>query len=173
MNARMRIYLVVFTVLLAVVAVWCVRWMLEERDAARAAAADLVTCHGFQAKITRLRNRPALAEDRERRSAEISGPIERAAREAHIPAEQLVRISPEPARRIGETPYKEKPTRVFLKDVSLTNVVTMVHGLTCGETGLDLKSIRLTAPSRDATAGTWSAELAFTYLIYEPQRTRL
>ena len=114
-----------------------------------------------------------MAAESERGSAEISAPIEGAAKAAGIPADRLVRISPEPARRVGETAYKEKPTRAFLKNVRLKALVATAHALGGPETGLDLKSLRLTAPSRDATEETWSAELLFTYLIYEPQRTPL
>ncbi len=173
MNRRMRFYLVILFVLLAICALWSVRHLTDERAAAQAAARDLADCRRHEERISRLRHRPALAADRERLSAEISAPIERAAKAAGIPTDRLVRISPEPPQRVGETSYKEKPTRVFLKNVSLRKVVTMAHGLMSSEEGLDLESIRLTAPSRDATAGTWSAELVFAYLIYEPQPTRL
>jgi hypothetical protein len=49
----------------------------------------------------------------------------------------------------------------------------MVHDLTRNEEGMGVKSIRLTTSSREATTDLWSAELVFTYLIYEPQKSNL
>ena len=173
MNPRMKIYLVILFGLTGVATFWSLNSMLAERAAAQAAASELEDCHCFEAEIVRLRAKPALAAERERRSAEVTGPIERAAQAAGISADRLVRISPEPAQRVGETAYKEKPTRVFLKNVSLEQVVAMAYGLSRRDEGLGLKSMRLTAPSREATTGLWSAELVFVYLIYEPQHTNL
>ncbi len=173
MTRRMKVYLAVLFGLMAVVAFWSLHGLLAERAAARAAAKDLQDCRRHGVQIDRLRGQPALAAERERLSAEIAAPIERAAKNAGIPPDRLVRISPEPAQRVGETAYKEKPTRVLFKNVSLKQTVAMAHGLIRSEHGLDLKSVRLSAPSRDATAGLWSAELVFVYLIYEPQRTNL
>jgi len=173
MNRRMYVYLSVLVVLLAVCAVWSVGYLADQRAVAREAAKDLTDCRRLADRIQILRHRPAMAADRERQSAELSGPIEQAARDAGIPTDRLVRISPEPARRLGESAYKEKPTRVSLRRVALKNLVTMIHALTDPTTGLDLKSLRLTATSRETPDGTWSAELVFIYLIYEPSGTRL
>jgi hypothetical protein len=167
----MRLHLALLFALLGLCAVWGVRHLADAHAAEAAAARGLADCRRYAERISHLRGRPALAAQQERRSAEISAPIEGAAKEAGIPTDRLLRISPEPARRIGETAYKEKPTRVIIKNVTLRKVVAMAHGLTGGEGELNLKSLRLTAPSPDAVAGTWSAELVFTYLIYEPQRT--
>jgi len=173
MKRRMVIYVAALCVLMTGCAVMALRHLSEARAAAETAAGDLDECQRYAGQIEHLRGRPTMAADRERLSAELSAPIERATREAGIPIDRLVRISPEPSRRVGDTAYKEKPTRVFLKNVRLKDVVEMAHRLTSAEAGLDLKSLRLTAPSRDATEGTWSAELVFTYFIYEPQRTQL
>ena len=173
MTRRMKIQLAVLAVLLALATAWSLGRLLTEQAAACAAARDLADCRKFEADIVRLRVQPTLASERERQSTELAGPIEKAAKEAGIPADRLLRISPEPAQRVAETAYKEKPTRVFLKNVTLQQVVAMVHGLTRNEEGLNLKSIRLTALSREATTNLWSAELILAYLIYEPQKSSL
>lgn len=170
MNRRMKVYIVIIFVLMAFIAAWSTSNLLAARATAMVAARNLEDCRRFEEQILRLRTRPALAAEHERLATEIVGPIEKAARQAGIPAERLIRISPEAAQRVGETAYKEKPTRVFLKNVTLQQVTAMAHGLMASEEGLGLKSLRLTVQSRDATTGTWSAELVFAYLIYEPQR---
>jgi len=173
MNRRMRVYLAIVFGLMAVVTVWSLGQMLNARSAAQGAARDLEDCLKYEDQIARLRARPTLAADRERLAAEIVGPIERAAKAAGVSADRLIRISPEAAQRVCETAYKEKPTRVYLKNVTLQQVVQTVHGLVTAEEGLTLKSVRLTALSRETTTNLWSAELVLAYLIYEPQRTGL
>jgi len=173
MNRRMTIYVVVLYALLALAAGWSVRHLFAERAAARTAAAALAECRGYEKRILRLRGRPAMAAEQERASAEVSAPIEEAAKAAGVPADRLVRISPEPARRLGESPYKEKPTRVFLKNVSMQEIVTVAHRLVGEKHGFDLKSVRLDAADRGEATGRWSAELVFVYLIYDPARSRL
>jgi len=168
----MAIYLAALLVLASAWTTWSLLRLGEARAATRGAARDLADCGRLEGEITRLRARPAAAVDRERRSGEVAGPIEKAAREAGVPVERIARISPEPAERAGETDYNRKPTRVLLKNVTLRQVGRMVHALGAGPAGLDLESVRLTAPSRDATEGTWSAELVFVYLVYEPQGAR-
>jgi hypothetical protein len=173
MTRRMRIYVAVLYVLAALAAVWSLGRMADARDAAAGAARDLADCRRYAGRIERLRTQPALAAERERLSGEVSGPIERAARAAGIPPERLVRISPEPAQRVCDSPYNEKPTRVLLRGVTIREVAAMVHGLAGWDEGLDLKALRLAATSRDAATDTWTAELVFAYLIYEPQQSRL
>ncbi|MBE3068812.1 MAG: hypothetical protein IMZ66_01110 [Planctomycetes bacterium] len=170
---RMRIYLVAVLALAVAWAAWSLTRLAEARAAAEGAAHDLATCRRLEGDILHLRARPATAADRERQSAEVTAPIEKAAREAGLAGDRLVRISPEPAQRVGETEYLEKPTRVLLKNVTLKQLARMAYVLGTPPTGLDLKSVRLTAPSRDASDGTWSAELVFVYLIYEPRQVRL
>lgn len=173
MTLCMAIYLAALLVLAATWAGWGLLRLAGARAAAEGAAHDLADCRRLGQEIGRLRDRPAAASDRERQSAEVTAPIERAAREAGIPAERIARISPEPAEREGESDYNRKPTRVLLKNVTLRQVAHVVHALGAGPAGLGLESVRLTAPSRDATEGTWSAELVFVYLVYEPRGTRL
>jgi hypothetical protein len=168
MNRRKVILLGVLLALLIVTAAWSLSTMIESRDGAQAATLDLKECQRLAGRITLLGQQPTLASDRERQGAEINGPVEKAAQAAGIPADRLIRIVPEPAQRIGDGAYKEKPTRVFLKNVAPRSIATMVQKLTEGDGGLTLSSMRLTAPSRDATENLWTAELVFTYLVYEP-----
>ncbi len=161
-------------VLAALLGLWLggsLRHLAAARGRALAASEDLAECRRLADRIRLLRDRSRLAEDRERVPEQTTGRIEAAAKSAGISAARLVRISPEPARRVGETAYKEKPTRVLLRKVTLKQLVAMVHGLTRGEGMLRAKSLRLTAPSRNATDDLWDAELVLVYLIYEPPPT--
>ena len=172
MNRRRAILTGLCIALLAVTAAWSLSVMLQSRADARTAVEDLRECQRLVGRIAALGQQPTLASDRERLAAEINGPVEQAAQAAGIPADRLIRIVPEPAQRIGDGAYKEKPTRVFLKNVAPRSLAAMVQRLTRGDGGLALTSLRLTAPSRDATENLWTAELVFTYLVYEPLQSR-
>ena len=142
--------------------------LAESRERAAVAAADLEDCARCAEKIEAYRGRPNLASDHQKLDAEIHGLVERSAKGAGLDIQRLVRISHEPPQRFLDTAYKEKPTLVSLKDVTLQQLVTILYGLT-GEQGLLAKSLRLSAPSVDDAGQQWSAELVLTYLIYDPQ----
>jgi len=148
--------------------------MAANRAAALAGGEQLRACHACAAGIELLGRRPALVADREQRTAETAALVEKAAASAGIPPQQLLRISPEPPQRLGESPYKEKPTCLALRGVSMEQVVKLAHALETAETGLNTKSIRLTLNKNDAkgSADTWSAEIVLSYLIYEPKTAK-
>jgi len=173
MTRRMSIYSAALLILAFTWTGWSLLQLLDTRAAAQVAAGDLADCLRWEGEITRLRTQPATATDRTLQKTELAAPIEKAAHEAGIPSGRLMLINPEQAQRLDETDYKKIPWRVDLKNVTLKQVAQMVHAITTGPAGLDLESIRLTAPSRDATEGTWSAELVFVYLVYEPYETKL
>lgn len=154
---------------LAALAIWSGARLRSARQAALAAAEDVAACQQIAARIAVLRDRPAVAGVQERASAETATRVERAAAAAHITASRsLVSISPEPPRRLGETAYKEAPTQVLLRDVTLRQLVTFLSAV-CGEgSGLRPKLLRLSAPRAEAV-DTWSAEVTLCDLIYSPR----
>ena len=172
MNRRKTVLVGVLLALLVLLAGWSLSVMLQARAEAQEAARGLADCHRLAARIAALSQLPTLASDRERLGAELSARLEQAAQAAGIPTDRLIRIAPEPAQRVGDSAYKEKPTRVIVKNVGLAPLVAMIHRVTQAEGGWSLGSLRLTAPSRDATENLWTAELIFTYLVYEPLPTR-
>ncbi len=171
MRRRMTILLGLLAALLAVTAVWCCGRMAARRRAATQARDDLAACRQMADLITDLGRRQAVAEERERQSSEVAGPIEQAAREAGVAAGQIVRINPAPPRRIEGTAYKEKPTQVFLKRVPLKAIVATLHTLSQADQPLHPSAIRLTAPNREDTGSQWDAEVVLTYLVYDPVQT--
>jgi len=151
---------------------WSYGYMADRRAAAIVARADLEDSLRDGARIDAIRNRPALAADRERLVSETTALIERAAGAAGIPPDQLVRITPEPPQRLGDSVYKEKPTQVTLKSVSLQQLVTLTHHLVSPSQGLHAKSLRITSLGTEGAAASWAADLVVTYLIYEPPHSR-
>jgi hypothetical protein len=105
-------------------------------------------------------------------AAEITQMIDAASQKAKIAPAKLVRITPNPPRRVGESVYKEKPTQILLKEVTLSQVVEMLYDLSQGENPLIPKSIRLTTPRNQDTGNLWDGEIVLTYLIYDPPETK-
>ncbi len=157
--------------LLALLLLWMlylgVGQLTYQKHRAVQAAEDLLDCTLMADKIKTLRSRPTLATERERLSDEITGLVERAAQSAGLGAD-IVRISHEPAQRIGDSVYREKPTRVTVRKSRLRQLVTMLHTLTRGDHGLRTQTLRLSPNRPDDNADSWDAEFVVTYLIYDP-----
>ncbi len=139
-----------------------------ERAAAAAAGEDLAACRRLAHRIEELSGGPRLATEHERLSSETTHLIEKSARSAGLTGGQLVSIRPQPAQRLAETVYKEKPTRVILRRVALESVVRLMHNLVTAEQCLNVKSIQLTAAGTQTSPGRWDADVVVTYLIYDP-----
>ncbi len=163
-----RTHYVLGVVCLAALAVLAVRAWGALRDAradAMAAGEELAWCRQAVATLQAARGADVIAGDAA--AGDIIGRISTAASAAGIEADQVVRISPDSPSRLADTPYKEKPTAISLRQVSLPALTTFIHHLLTREAGLSAKSIHLTSPS-EAPAGTWNAEVVVTSLLYEP-----
>ena len=170
MSRRMIILSILLAILVCVAAVWAYGFMTSERAGALSAGADLRECLKMSAEIERIRRQPALAAEREQIAAETTGAIERAAKAAGIDPKQIIRITPGTPQRVGDTVYKEKPTHVLLKDVTLQQLVMLLHGVATSPQSLQTRSVRIAAPRKEDTGGVWTAEIIVSYLIYEPLR---
>ncbi|MFA6135161.1 MAG: hypothetical protein WC869_14200 [Phycisphaerae bacterium] len=172
MKSRAKLLTLLLASVLGVTAIWSYGQMASRREAALAAREDLHECRSTAARIETLRKRPAMAADRERQSGETASAIEMAAQSAGIASEQLLRISPEPPQRLGDSAYKEKPIAVTLRNIRLDQLVKMTFALESGELGLNTRNIRLNAAEATDGSGLWSADVVMTYLIYEPQTAK-
>lgn len=157
----------ILAALLLVAVAWSYSAFDGYRRAALAAQSDYNYCQRDSARIAACRRQPAVAAEQEQLDGQTLGMIEAAAKAANIPAEKLLRITPASAQRVGETDYREKPTQVTLRGVPLEQVVSMMHQLATGEPGLNAKSIQLT-PAAPDSVDSWTAEIVFSYLIYDP-----
>lgn len=167
----MIVLMAVLLGLLCIIMLWCYGYMADQRTAAMQARTDFEQCQRCAIKIKALKQRPKIASEHERLHAETTSLIEQAAKTAGVPASSLIRITPEPARRLGDTVYREKPTQILLKKVTLKQIVTLVHAIVNAKQKLHANFIRITAPRAEDTNDLWTAELVVTYLIYEPAKT--
>jgi hypothetical protein len=165
---------VVGVALLVVVAVSGLR-LKESRASAIQATANLEKCRQLSAQIAALSERPVHASLGETASAIFVRRVEESASKAQIEPAKLMRIDPQPARRIGDTSYLEQPTFVDLKQVTLAQLVTFLEECTAGDTKLTVTALRLTAPRENlptADSESWSVEVTLTQLVFSPQSER-
>lgn len=160
---------VLLSALLVFTTAWSYGRLSDSRANAAIAAQELSECRALAEGIKQLSHKPTLAAENEIATGQLAQRIESAARSASLPVESIIRLSPEPARRVGRSPYEEKPTRLHLRSVQLSQLLPFMHALTDTQGGLRIKTIRLSAPREDAATELWNADLTLTYLIYAPQ----
>ncbi len=170
MNRRMKMLLAATAALLLLVMMFSMRSVTRMKQAALGAEQDFNECQELAAKLQAIGSKPRLAAQHEQVVDELTGALEKAARSAGVMPDSIATISPQPARRLGDTVYKEKPTQVLLRKITLKQLSEMAYSLLSGNTGLHVRSIRLSAPRHDDTGGLWTAELVVTYMLYDPPR---
>jgi type II secretory pathway pseudopilin PulG len=166
-SRRLIIEVALLVGLLVAAALWSYGRMVNQHEAAIAANADLAACRNMAKQFKSLGRRTTPTEDLQHLEAETTSRIEQAAKDAGIGG-GLELINPESTRRLADSAYKTKPTRVILKDVTLGQLVAFLHPLIADPGGLNATFIRLTAPRPDDTTDTWSAQVILTYLLYDP-----
>jgi hypothetical protein len=142
--------------------------LIESRRAATDAAASLAECRRLASRIGAQRgaSSPA-AVGREPQQADVVRRIESAAKSADVPPGAIERIEPLAARRVGDSPAREKPTAVMLRGVTLRQTFTFLHAIAGSGTrgGLQLRQVHLAAPNPDEAGDAWSVEGTVTYPV--------
>ncbi len=167
MNPRFLKYAVCILVPVMAIAL-SYNFMSGKKNAAYNAKLGLQRCEQIADNMKNLQQQPHLAADREHHDTETTSLIEQAANSAGINPAGIVRITPQPPRRITKTSYKEKNTAVVLKQITLEKLVNMMTSLRSKTDDLKLKSITLIAPNPKDTNRDWNVELVLSYLIYDP-----
>jgi hypothetical protein len=168
MTRRSGVLVIILACLLVAASLYCYLHMVEQAAAADAARLELQTCREMAQAIRQRRSRPAAISSSEPLANETIGLIERHAQAAGIPPASLIRISPDPHRRVDDSAYKEKPTQIFLRAVTIEQLIQLVHGIDSEVGGLSAQAIRLSAPRADDTGALWNAEVTVAYLFYDP-----
>jgi hypothetical protein len=167
-NRRLILWIAVLVGALATLDVWGYCTMTAARQRAIRANQDAETCNQLAARILTLESKPAIAAGKEQAQQELSRRIELAARSIGIAGDNLASIEPDPAIRIADTAYLEKPTTVQLREITLSQLAGLLCELSGDGTGLRIKSLRLTCPPQKQDGDLWSAEFTVIYLIYAP-----
>jgi acetolactate synthase small subunit len=167
MDRRLIILLSLLTVLLGGMAAWSWSYLAHERHSALEARQDLQRGRQMVQQIQELSKQPAVVREREQLQTETIALVESAARLSGLSDRSVRQYAHEKAARVGDTPYKEANTRVTLRNVTMHQLVRMIHKL-METTALQARSVRLSAPRQDEVGDQWNVDLVLSYLIYEP-----
>lgn len=142
----------------------------EARRSAQSAAEALADCRRLAAQIEHMRRAPRRAAASMSNTAELASRVEEAARGAGIAPAAVLRIEPEPGRRVGDSAYRSQATRVELDGVSLRGLITFLDRLRSGSDRLEAERLRLSAPrgAVEAQDEPWRAEVVLTQLVFAP-----
>ncbi|MEM9420562.1 MAG: hypothetical protein AAGA25_16160 [Planctomycetota bacterium] len=142
----------------------------------------------YAKQINEAEKSPSRISNTEMEVALLARLVEQAADEASIDRHALDRIWPQPARRIGDSPYQRKTTQLVVRNVSLQQVITFLHELIQAESALSVDQLRLSAPPGSlptlppsligqststltqayAEDEFWTLEASVSHLLYQP-----
>lgn len=157
------------TLSLLSLAVWSYGWMREQKVAAHHAMADLRACQRLAAEIVALRRVPTIASTETMGVKELGDRIEQASSRARLDLSTLEGTFPQTARRLGDSPYLQKPTQLAFRGVTLSQIAAFLYHIG-QDASLTVSQLRLSTPRGKAAAHTWDAQATLTYLIYSPPK---
>ncbi len=147
---------------------WSYATLAASHEAAVAATDDRAVCQRLTSGIQQLRQGRSASGSQPQQLNELVRHLERAAASAQIPIASLMRIWPQPDRRVGKSTYVQKATQVLLHSVTLKQIVTFLHAATGADQGLRVGDVRLTAPQGSDSGSAWNAEITVAYLVDAP-----
>lgn len=166
-----RCFVVAAPLCLALLVVSGTAWHAR-RVAAHQSRLDLERCRQLAAEIRALRAAPHTALAARQSEQQLLLAIERAAQEAEIPDAELLRITPQRARRLGRSAQVQQPTSVEIRQLTLGQLARFLAAPSLAATGLEATSIRLAAPRVPPGASEtekWTCESILTYLVFSPE----
>ena len=167
---RKTISCIVGLVLCLTVAVfWSYGRLRHSYAAATMAATDLTACRRMVQRMRNLDTRPTLAHSQQIHLNELTRHIEQSTKKAQIAPDSLVRIWPDPAVWVGDSPYQMKSTQVLFRQVTLRQIFTFLHHVAAQDGGPQATRIRLFTPRGIKSGNRWTAETTLIYLIYAPK----
>ena len=135
---------------------------------------ELVESRRLAREIAELRELPQFAALESATDESISARIDAAAAEVGLSPTTIVRIQPQSPAWIDDTPYRVRPTRVELVDVTVRELVQFSHSLIDEAGGMTVRDVRLWSSEPDSSTRTekWSAEITLTQMTFSPKTRR-
>lgn len=149
---------------LAAVSVWSYGFASGRRAAARAAAADAVSCRQLAAVIDEHRQGRAVTAAASPRGEQWAARAERAAEEAGLDPASIIRVRPaSPALAASARQRREESVHLALERVTLREVTMFLHTLVGDDRDRYVKAVKLVAPRQDDgdaddDAQSWAVE---------------
>ena len=153
----------------------CYWFYAENTSRLHAAAGNLQRCEELAAQIAGARQAPRRAQLATRSADDLGSIIEKSTAEAQLARDRILRIDPQPARRLGKTDYLEQATEVELVGVSLRQMVEFLYNLGRTDEELNVSTLRLRTPHgtmEGAGAELWLADVVLAQRIYAPATAR-
>jgi hypothetical protein len=139
------------------------------------AAENLNNCKKLAAEITQTRLAPVRARLATWSQDDLGTVVEKAAADAQLERDRILRIDPQPEKRLGKTDYLEQATEVELLRVTLRQLVDFIYNVTSSDDQLEVTTLRLRTPHEatgEATPEQWLADVVLTQRIYAPASGR-
>jgi len=136
--------------------------------------ANVESCQRLAAEIDLIRQAPQRARLTTRSADDQGAAVEKAASKAHLARDRVLRIDPQPPKRLGKSDYLEQATEIELLAVSLRQLVELTFNLGRGDSELAVGTLRLRMPHEAEQAGPelWLADIVLTQRIYAPTTQR-
>jgi hypothetical protein len=151
---------------------WHYRMCIQRLDMA---STSYRSCQQLAVEISEARQAPQHAQLETRSLDDLGSSIEKAATKAQLERDRVLRIDPQPGKRLGKTDYLEQATEVELVNVTLQQLVEFLFNVAESGEQLQVHTIRLRTPhSPDASGGDelWLADAVLTQRVYAPTTPR-
>lgn len=154
-------------VAILVAAGWSFDYLQTGRAAAELAGHDLQDCRLAGSRIEQLRERVPQTQVGGGVEADAGRVVEDAAKTADVPPASLVRIAPQPARRIGQSQLQEQQTSLQLQQVTLRQLLGFLHA--AEGAGLPARSVVISTPTENRSGDAWNAEVELFRVSVAPR----
>ena len=164
---KTKLSIAVIALVMIIAAGWSLLAWSDASDDADRAASDLQATHSLVREIISLQPASLKANTQGDPSTRLPKLIDDAMKSAEIEAEILDRISPQPARTIGQSSVSEIPMQLVFREISLHQLLTFVISLVHGNDWLCVRNVHLLHPQGIAGQGSnaqWNVEIILSYL---------
>jgi len=165
---RLTIWLSVMLLCMSILCFWSWGQMQEQQRIAQITVTDQLNCQILKSEIQAIQESAQTRKPSDDMNTLVQQ-IQQAASNAQMPMSHVHRIRPATQRRIGQSPYLEKPTQLSLSNITLKSTVTFLHHLASLQPDLQIQSMRITEDRRNPTSDLWQVEVGLANVIYAPQ----
>jgi len=154
---------------IAVAIGWSAIYWANANSRYRSSGVDLSTWRNARDQIENLRQQLSRSGSSASAQDQMTKTIELAADRSSIPRAQIAHVWPESPHAMGESSLQEQPTEVLLRQVTMRQLVTFLHGVLEQDPTFHVRTIRLSKPPHDDAAESWTVEVVIAAIIDQPQ----
>ena len=166
---------VVFATAAGAAVVTCYWSYSQNKTKLKNSLTNVANCECLAAEIEKSRHAPQRARLTTKTADDLGALVEKAAADSQIARDRVLRIDPQPAKRIGKTDYLEQSTELELLAVDLRQLTDLLYKLASSDGELTIGTVRLRTPHEpEQSTGKelWLADIILTQRIYAPTTAR-